>query len=288
MLRHPIERHLSEYFFSGSGSKFFPIDKEQLYVNETYTDALAKHMSNYLPKWTKGIGINRHVQPDIQGKFNMIFNRRYTDNFQLRALAGCSSGDCLKGRNFTEDQMEKINQFHPSSHPYLKPVPRCTQYWRNPDTSALLEICAKSGHIQEECSIGCDGPCFYPSAAWHKMESEDVTRAVTALKAFDAVLIMEKIDDKDQADFLSDVMGVPRDADFSLAKRGSISNNGVKKSSEREKTHFYRDLLMKLGLKRELLIFRHENKLEIEFFHHAEKLNENMINQWKRESSDTI
>eukprot|EP00571_Detonula_confervacea_P009872 CAMPEP_0172301980 /NCGR_PEP_ID=MMETSP1058-20130122/3765_1 /TAXON_ID=83371 /ORGANISM="Detonula confervacea, Strain CCMP 353" /LENGTH=502 /DNA_ID=CAMNT_0013012303 /DNA_START=128 /DNA_END=1636 /DNA_ORIENTATION=- len=288
VLRHPIERHLSEYFFSGAGNKFAPIDKQQLYVNKTYTDALTQHISKYLPKWTKGIGINRHKEEGIEGLFNMIFSRRYTDNFQLRALAGCSSGDCLKEKKFTEDQMEKIYEFHPSSYSYSTPVPRCTQYWRNRNKTALFEQCAKSGHIVEECSIGCDGPCFYPSAAWHKMDSIDVTRAVTALKAFDAVLLMEKLDDEDQADFLSDIMGVPRDAEFSLVKRGDIiSNSGVVKSGKREKTHFYRDLLVKLGLKHELQTLRKENELEIEFFHHAEKLNEMMINQWKKESSGT-
>ena len=45
VLRHPIERHLSEYFFSGipmhgkkstTALEYFPIDKSKLYVNKTY------------------------------------------------------------------------------------------------------------------------------------------------------------------------------------------------------------------------------------------------------------
>ena len=86
--------------------------------------------------------------------------------------------------------------------------------------------------------MGCDGPCFYPSVAWGEMKSQDVTRAVNALKEFDAVLLMEKLDDQDQSEFLSDVLGVPRDADFSLANRGSVRNTGVKKEEQTREITF--------------------------------------------------
>ena len=65
---------------------------------------------------------------------------------------------------------------------------------------------------------------------------------------------------EDQSDFLADVMGVPRDADFSLTKRGNMSSYGVEESGKREKSHFYRDLLMKLGLKNEFVRLRKENR----------------------------
>ena len=118
------------------------------------------------------------------------------------------------------------------------------------------------------------------------MGRKDLERAVAALKSFDAVLLMEKLDDENQADFLSDIMGVPRDADFSLVKRSDMSHNtGVEKTSNREKTHFYRDLLVKLKLRSVYQALSEENKLENEFFRYAEKLNEMMINQWKGENS---
>ena len=93
--------------------------------------------------------------------------------------------------------------------------------------------------------------------------------------------------DKDQADFLSDVMGVPRDSSFSLANKNITANTLVEKSDKREKTRFYRDLLTKLGLKDILTTLEEENKLEIEFFHYAEKLNEAMLDQWKKETGYT-
>ena len=65
VLRHPIERHLSEYFFSGipmhgkkwtTALEYFPIDKSKLYVNKTYTDGMANFLSEHLPNWLQGIG----------------------------------------------------------------------------------------------------------------------------------------------------------------------------------------------------------------------------------------
>ncbi|KAL7528128.1 hypothetical protein ACHAXR_002281, partial [Thalassiosira sp. AJA248-18] len=270
VLRHPIERHLSEFFFSGPGVKYHPIDKQQLYANQTYTTELAEFMKEWVPKWMRRIGKGDRQGKGVKGQFNMIFGRYYTDNFQLRALAGCSSGDCLKEKEVTEEEMEKINDLHPSSYSYAEPVPRCTNYFGRdkPDQPAnLFEQCAKDGHIREECSArGCDGPCFYPSVAWGKVGNNDIARAIHTLKSFDAVLLMEKLDDQDQSDFLSDILGVPRDAEFSLAKRGSVANAGVEKSGKREKNRFYRDLLLKLGLKESLNnMLRMDNKLEIEF-----------------------
>ena len=285
VLRHPIERHLSEYFFSGSGKEFAPIDKEQLYVNKTYTDHMKEFLSKQLPKWMNGIGRSRKKE-HVEGKFNMIFGRHYTDNFQLRALAGCSSPTCMNAKKATEEQREKVNKFHPNVNNYTNPVPRCTQYYRKEDKSALFEQCAKEGHIsKDECPNGCDGPCFYPSIGWGELGNKDLVRAKTLLRAFDAVLLMEKLDDMDQSDFLQDVMSVPRDADFSLAKRHTTANTGVEKSDKREKSRFYRDLLTNLGLESILTSLEEENQLEIDFFQYAEKLNEAMIDQWKRETA---
>ena len=295
VLRHPIERHLSEFFFSGSGKKFYPIDRGKLYVNETYTGELSAFLEEWIPKWMKRKGTRNTVkaqqEKDITGMFNMIFGRFYTDNFQLRSLAGCSSGECLedKVQEIADEDMDKVEKYHPYSHSYADPVPRCTQYFRKDDTPALFETCAKTGHIRDECAVlGCDGPCFYPTVAWGKMTKKDLARAIDALKAFDAVLLMEKLNNQDQADFLSDVLGVPRDAEWALAKREGDkgTNIGIKKEGNREKTHFYRDLLTKLGLFKSVsVLLLKENALEIELFEYAEKLNEAMIEQWKKETN---
>lgn len=203
VLRHPIERHLSEFFFSGSGKKYFPIDRKQIPSNTTYTEEVKSFISINLPKWLKRQH-NRGKKESMEGQFNGIFGRYYTDNFQLRALSGCASGECLKDKNVTEEQMKKINELHPSTHSYLEPVPRCTHYFRKEDTTGLFETCAKHGHIKEYCSIGCSGPCFYPSVAWGELSRKDLDRAISTLKHFDAIVLMEDMNDQVQSDFLSE------------------------------------------------------------------------------------
>ena len=111
-------------------------------------------------------------------------------------------------------------------------------------------------------------------------------RAITVLKQFDAVLLTERMSNSDQANFLADIVGVPRDADFSLAKKDYTSNLGVEKSNEREKLFFYRDLLQNLGLRHVSTMLRRENKWEIRFFEYAEQLNKMMIDKWKEETGE--
>ena len=62
-LRHPIERHLSEFFYSGAGEfegrRFdgfttkLRMDRTKLYANRTYTHALSVFLMEHLPPWAK-------------------------------------------------------------------------------------------------------------------------------------------------------------------------------------------------------------------------------------------
>jgi hypothetical protein len=282
VLRHPIERHMSEFFFSGHGTDF-PIDKQQLYTNQTYTDELSEFLNNNVPQWMSQLGggktsISKFGK--MEERFNMFFGRYYTDNFQLRAFAGCSSGECLEDKVVADSKMEEINALHPSQYEYTTPVTRCTQFFNK--ENALFDPCAKPTRKTDECSIGCDGPCFYPSVAWGELSNKDVTRAVRALEAFDSVLLMETYDDSDQSAFLADILGVPRDSGFNLGHR-NVTNSMVQKTTKHEKNSFYRDLLSKLSPV-SLDLLRKENKLEIEFFEQAIKVNERKTAEWKRET----
>mmetsp|Transcript_7703 Transcript_7703/g.16851 ORF Transcript_7703/g.16851 Transcript_7703/m.16851 type:complete len:456 (-) Transcript_7703:2463-3830(-) len=274
-LRHPIERHISEFFFSGPG-QHFPIHRDQLYVNQTYTKELSEFLEENVPAWMERDG----GKEGMVGKFNMLFGRFYVDNFQLRALAGCSSRECLEEKNFTDENILKyIQNFHPSVKSYATPVPKCTNFIQVQRTTNLLEMCSKMQ--KDDCSNGCDGPCFYPSVAWGEMKTKDIERAFEALKAYDVVLLMETFDEEDQSAWLSDVMGVPRDADFALSKRDA-KNSVVEKSNKREKTHFYRDLFEILAPE-VLSRVEDENKLEIMFFDRAVEINNIKTCQWERD-----
>jgi hypothetical protein len=93
---------------------------------------------------------------------------------------------------------------------------------------------------------------------------------------------METYDDSDQSAFLADILGVPRDSGFNLGHR-NVTNSMVQKTTKHEKNSFYRDLLSKLSPV-SLDLLRKENKLEIEFFEQAIKVNERKTAEWKRET----
>eukprot|EP00804_Cyclotella_cryptica_P009994 CCRYP_015407-RA/>CCRYP_015407-RA protein AED:0.03 eAED:0.03 QI:840/1/1/1/0/0/3/1662/314 len=289
-LRHPIERHMSEFFFSGPGTKFY-IDRQQLYTNETYTKQLSTFLNEQVPLWIKQEGggktfLDRYGEMD--GRLNMYFGRFYTNNFQLRAMAGCSSSDCLQRRhagNLTPKFEEEMAKLHPlrnkNTTMYSTSVPLCTQYFHK--DHGLYDPCAKGRMQQDECKLGCDGPCFYPSVAWGPLDRSDVARALSALEAFDIVLLTETFDDPDQSAFLADVLGVPRDAEFALTNH-NVTNYVVQKRNKHEKTHFYRDLLAKLS-PRSLEMLMVESELEVEFYERAVEVNSRMTKEWKRETN---
>ncbi|KAL7477616.1 hypothetical protein ACHAW6_003415 [Cyclotella cf. meneghiniana] len=289
-LRHPIERHVSEFFFTGPGKQFH-IDSQQLYRNKTYTRQLSSFLNENFPLWMKQEGGEKKfldLYGKQEGRVNMFFGGFYTNNFQLRALAGCSLPDCFKRRHvgdLTSDFEQALKKRHPFTNNnatmYSSPVPLCTHYFHT--KQPLYDPCSKGKVRKGACEIGCDGPCFYPSVAWGHLDRSDVARAISALEMFDAVLLMETFDEPDQSDFLADVLGVPRDAEFALTSRNA-SNFVVLKTNKREKTHFYRDLLANLSL-RSLELLTVENDLEIEFFEKAVDLNKRKTNESKRETN---
>lgn len=277
VLRHPIERHMSEFFYSGVkhstkikvfGSKRRMIQREQLFFNKTYTKTLARFIHEEVPHWME------------RTKNSSTLSRHYKDNFQLRALAGCSSGRCLE-KKLAEQRTEtkSIYDLHPFNNSYETPNPMCTHFFRE-KISQLLDDCSFN---VKKCSTGCDGPCFYPAIADGILETKDVRRAIRSLKAFDAILLMEKLNDQDESAFLSDVMGVPRNVSFALDNSRGM-NARVVKQSKREVTHFYRDLLNRLNLQSVLLRLEEENKLEIELYYRAVNLHDQQMRVWKKET----
>ncbi len=287
VLRHPVERHMSEFFFSGVnhstkvkvfGSKKRMIQREQLFLNITYTNTLARFIYDEVPRWMER---SRREKDDEAGT---LLSRHYKDNFQLRALAGCSSGRWMEKKVAEQSrEMKSIYDLHPFNHSYETPNPMCTHFFRE-NNSLVLDVCSSNrGKRYTECSKGCDGPCSYPTIADGILDTKDVRHAIRSLRAFDVILLMEKLNDKDQSAFLNDVMGVPRNASFALGNTRGM-NARVKKFSKREVTHFYRDLLTKLNLQSVLLRLEEENKLEIEFFYRAVNLHDRQMRVWKEET----
>ena len=201
VLRHPIERHMSEFFFSGVkhstkikvfGSKRRIIQREQLFFNKTYTKTLTQFIHEEVPHWMERSKIDEIGRDNETGT---LLSRRYQDNFQLRALAGCSSGRCLEKKLAEQKRgMKSIHDLHPLNHTYETPNPRCTNFFRE-NNKLLVDVCSSNGKRDTQCNTGCDGPCCYPTIADGILDKRDIRRAIQSLNAFDAILLMEKLND---------------------------------------------------------------------------------------------
>jgi hypothetical protein len=286
-LRHPVERIVSEFFYSGPG-RFHAINRTRLSLNDTaYLDELGHVLKTMLPEWMRINYARRRETRENRTRKDEIqkpFGRYYTDNFQLRALAGCSSPQCLgeiaynpAERRRNQGQYARL-QSHRHTHTPINET--CTLHFI--DDERMFDLCNKVNR-SPECPYGCDAPCFYPTTAWYKeVNATHLRWARETLREFDVILLMETMDRRDQSAWLSDVLGVPREVPFALFRGGNTRNYGVEKDGVREKTHFYRDLLERLaGDVSDLL--HEENVLEIELFQYAVELNRIRTEQWKRE-----
>ena len=110
VLRHPIERHLSEFFFSGGGKKFLPINKQRL-SNETYSEELASFLSEQVPKWMNHIGKKKRY-------YNERCNRKEVQYGFWKAIHGklpttCSSRMLFGGLPERKRGHQGTNEEHP-------------------------------------------------------------------------------------------------------------------------------------------------------------------------------
>ncbi len=271
---------MSEFFYKGPGGdneNGFKLDKQKLFNDKEYNQQLSEFIYKYLPPWMekKGGGPYRTRDNDFKWFFT---GEVYMDNFQLRSLAGCSSGECMKRYRMRKGHLKILDEgFRAATGYYTQPISVCTNFF---------DVMCKPHLDKRLCPNGIDGPCFYPTVAWGTMSEDDLARGIKTLEAFDVVLLMEKLNDEDQSNFFADVMGVPRDVTFSFNKMSADTlNSQVGKESPREVTHFYRDLLSRFELLRDVKkLLYEENRLEIALFERAMELNRLMIEGWKTET----
>ena len=193
VLRHPVERHLSEFFYSGPGNGH-QLDTQKLFGKDTsYKRGLRNLISKELPDWLDNTRTKQR---------SMIahFQRQYTDNFQLRALAGCAQGTCLDSKNLTPRQQVIIDEGVATyqNTPYTNPDGACTTYFSEKIT--LLKLCRLRDLLEDPslCPNGCNGPCDYPVSAWGPLDQKDVSNAIQALDQYDAVFITETFANDDR------------------------------------------------------------------------------------------
>ena len=194
------------------------------------------------------------------------------------------------GSHITDNQRGQVQRgYYPSNHPGgedATPIEIDSTCTTHPFYKPNLHTLCTSKADPTLCSDGCDGPCFYPAVAWgERLTREDLDRAKHSLEGFDAIFLTETMDDKDQLSLLADVMGAPRsilsrEATVDIATGGNVN---VEKRNSREKTHYYRDLMINLTHARLMDSLMEENKLEIELYEYAVRLNKLMTERWKKE-----
>ncbi len=265
-LRHPVERAMSEFFYSGLG-KGYPINRSQLYSNESYTRELTEFLSDNVPKWIK----TDMIKAQLSGRY--LF-RYYLANFQVRAFAGCSAASCLDWttmQDWTKKQWQRV--FMESSDNYNSTL--CSHFDSGHHDS-LFKPCLLA---QPECPRGCEGPCLYPANSSGTMNEKKLHHAKEVLESFDIVLLTEQLEDEEVSEFLSDVMSVPHYVDLVLQGK---KTNKMKMIDQRERSHFYRDLLANLTTQVSDILHK-QNELDIELFNHAVILNGMMLEKWRKE-----
>ena len=286
---------MSEFFYSGPPNKshYRSINTTLLYVDESYTEGLANMIRDELPSWLDldhGYPIKKKlVRASKKHTFYSPFGRYYASNHLIRSLSGCSTEDCLDKYDFREEERAIMNQQADVLKSYGEPNSTCSLFFIQREM--LWDVCSrkkggKRDSDVEECPLGCDGPCQYPAISFGDIDDLQLDRAKASLQNFDAVMITDTMSEEEQSDFLSDVLGTPRDAKFALKNRTLAHNFRVEKTNQHDRSHFYRDLLNNLGLKDVSARLHTENDLDTKLFSYAQKLNAQMVNSWKHERSN--
>ncbi len=203
-----------------------------------------------------------------------FFYRHYTDNFQLRSFAGCSSKKCVDGTamrgEIPDEELEYMEEMTKAKIESYD-VPE----WACIGGDSPSGYCAR--HRGDTCPNGCEGPCIYPSLSFGKLTEYDLERAMKALEKFDVVLITETFDQPDQKAFLSDVLSAPRG--FSMA---NVNSNLRGTHDDDDKNAFYGRLLRTLAPEAYEMLAR-ENEFEIALYRHGVWLNREQTRRWKKE-----
>mmetsp|Transcript_28584 Transcript_28584/g.58659 ORF Transcript_28584/g.58659 Transcript_28584/m.58659 type:complete len:495 (+) Transcript_28584:168-1652(+) len=286
VLRHPIERHMSEFFYHGPGKALMPLNRTRLYVDEEYTEKISNFLMEEVPRWirrTDNARSNHYNEEEEESLENFrlpFFSRHYTDNLQLRAFAGCSTRECIEQTSMknevTEDEISFIEEKRK-----IKIDSYSSPNWRCAGDENPIGYCI-SDH--EVCPNGCEGPCKFPSISFGKLTKDDLERAKMSLRGFDIVLITESFDDAKQRAFLADVLSAPRE--FEIGDDNSYLNHDFDMKEKWKKQHetnvFYRTLLRNLAKDAHRML-NEENRLEYEFYQYAVHLNKMQVEQWKNE-----
>ena len=257
-LRNPLERHLSEFFYSGPGrhSRLKELHKEQ-----NYNDGEFAHLLRIeLPKWIEeGMAVTRK---------RGCLRRHFSDEFQVRALSGELSG----------------NDKGPL--PYSSIDQDCSVHILSNGTFVNNAQCGN-------CNIFCDGPCSYGNH-WRggirgggEITGESLERAKSILRNFDVVLITEMMSEEDTVQMMADITGVPlgkgNNCASLLTDEKKVRAFGEAIATVEQKMTHYQSILKEAKADDMLQLIERHSQYEILLYEEAKQINREIVAQWKEE-----
>ena len=257
-LRNPIERHLSEFFYSGPGrySRLKELHKEQNYNNGEFAHLLRIE----LPKWIEeGMAVTRQ---------RGCLRRHFSDEFQVRALSGELSG----------------NDRGPL--PYSQPQQHCSVHILINGTFVNNAQCGN-------CNLFCDGPCSYGNhwrggiRGGRPITAESLDRAKSVLRSFDVVLITEMMSEDDTVQMMADITGVPlgsaNNGASLLTDEKKVRASGQAMATVEQKMTYYQSILKSANADDMLKLVERHSQYEILLYEEATRINREIVAQWKEE-----
>jgi len=254
-LRHPIERHLSEFFYSGPG-RFGRL--KQLHKEKNFASGEFAHLLRIeVPKWIEeGMAVTRK---------RGCLRRHFSDEFQVRALSGELSGD------------------DSGPLPYYQPKPECSVHILINGTFVNNAQCGN-------CNIFCDGPCSYGNH-WRggirggfAIIDESLERAKTVLRSFDIVLITETLSDDATVQMMADVTGVPLGhGGLDEKKVKKVRMSGQAMATVEQKMTYYQSILKEAKADDILELIERHSQYEMLLYEEAIHINQGIMEQWKEE-----
>ena len=255
-LRHPVERHLSEFFYSGPGrlGRLNELHKEGNYGDGEF----ARLLRIELPKWMEeGMVVTRK---------RGCLRRHFSDEFQVRALSA----------ELTPDGTGPL--------PYYHPKPECSVHRL---ANGTFEKNAQCGN----CNIFCDGPCSYGDhwrggiRGGHTVTEESLERAKTVLGSFDIVLITETMSGEDAVLMMADVTGVPLDNGSIRRDEKNIGLHASDRATAtaEQRLTYYQSILKEAEAADMLELIEKHSQYEMLLYDEAIRLNQKIIEQWKEE-----
>ena len=257
-LRSPIERHLSEFFYSGPG-RFGRL--KELHKEQNYNDGEFAHLLRIeLPKWIEeGMAVTRK---------RGCLRRHFSDEFQVRALSGELSGNDKGPLPYSQPRQDR------SVHILI---------------NGTFVNNAQCGN----CNIFCDGPCSYGNH-WRggfrgggEITNQSLKKAKSVLRNFDVVLITEMMSEDNTVQMMADITGVPlgnqNNGASLLIDEKKVRASGQAMATVEQKMTYYQSILKKAKVDDMLKLIERHSQYEILLYEEATQINREIVAQWKEE-----